>query len=107
MPSVAAVTVERGLSALLLIGGAYLIAWLLGLDVAAMTMQDTMATRLLRGAINAVVILLVADFVWHLARAWIDCRLAEASVAGARRRRGRAAGRGCARCCRSSGTRCS
>jgi small-conductance mechanosensitive channel len=83
VPSVGAVTVERGLSALLLIGGAYLIAWLLGLDVAAMTMQDTMATRLLRGAINAVVILLIADFVWHLARAWIDCRLTEASVAGA------------------------
>jgi small-conductance mechanosensitive channel len=92
VPSVTAVTVDRGLSALLLIGGAYLIAWLLGLDFAAMTAQDTMATRLLRGAINAVVILLVADFAWHLARAWIDCRLAEANlsegaeVAEARRR---------------------
>ena len=84
VPSLAAVTVERGLRAALLIGGAYLIAWFLGLDVAAMTMRDTMATRLLRGAINAVVILLLADFAWHLARAWIDRRLAEAE----RRRRG-------------------
>jgi small-conductance mechanosensitive channel len=82
VPSLAAVTVERGLRAALLIGGAYLIAWFLGLDVAAMTMRDTMATRLLRGAINAVVILLLADFAWHLARAWIDCRLAEASAGG-------------------------
>ena len=82
MPSLTAVIVERGLRAALLIGGAYLIAWLLGLDLAAMTMSDTMATRLLRGAINAVVILLVADFAWHLARAWIDCRLAEASAGG-------------------------
>jgi small-conductance mechanosensitive channel len=80
VPSLTAVTVERGLRAALLIGGAYLIAWLLGLDFAAMTMRDTLATRLLRGAINAVVILLLADFVWHLARAWIDCRLAEASA---------------------------
>ncbi len=80
-PSVAAVSLERGLRAALLIGGAYLIAWLLGLDVAAMTMSDTMATRLLRGAINAVVILLLADVVWHLVRAWIDCRLAEATAA--------------------------
>jgi moderate conductance mechanosensitive channel len=80
VPSLTAVTVERGLRALLLIGGAYLIAWLLGLDFAAMTARDTMATRLVRGAVNAVVILLVADFAWHLARAWIDCRLAEASV---------------------------
>jgi moderate conductance mechanosensitive channel len=82
VPSLTAVTIERGISAALLIGGAYLIAWLLGLDVAAMTMQDTMATRLLRGAINAVVILLLADFAWHLARAWIDSRLAEASSGG-------------------------
>jgi small-conductance mechanosensitive channel len=82
VPSLTAVTVERGLRAALLIGGAYLIAWLLGLDFAAMTTSDTMATRLLRGAINAVVILLLADFAWHLARAWIDCRLAEASAGG-------------------------
>ena len=82
VPSLTAVAIERGLSAVLLIGGAYLIAWLLGLDVAAMTMQDTMANRLLRGAINAVAILLLADFAWHIARAWIDRRLAEASTAG-------------------------
>jgi moderate conductance mechanosensitive channel len=80
VPSLTAVTVERGLRAALLIGGTYLIAWVLGLDLAAMTMRDTMATRLLRGAINAVVIVLLADFGWHLARAWIDCRLAEASA---------------------------
>src|SRR5690606_13152005 len=72
------VTIERGLRAALLIGGAYLIAWLLGLDFVAMTAQDTLATRLLRGAIHAVVILLLADFAWHLARAWIDCKLVEA-----------------------------
>ena len=82
VPSLATVTVERGLRAALLIGGAYLIAWFLGLDLAAMTMSDTMATRFLRGAINAVVILLLADFAWHLARAWIDCRLAEADAGG-------------------------
>jgi moderate conductance mechanosensitive channel len=82
VPSPATVTVERGLRAALLIGGAYLIAWFLGLDLAAMTMSDTMATRFLRGAINAVVILLLADFAWHLARAWIDCRLAEADAGG-------------------------
>ena len=81
IPSLIAITIERGLRALLLIGGAYLIAWLLGLDLAAMTMQDAMANRFLRGAINAVVILLLADFAWHLARAWIDRRLADASTA--------------------------
>ncbi len=82
VPSLTAVALERGLRAVLLIGGAYLIAWLLGLDLVAMTMQDTMANRLLRGAVNAVVILLAADFAWHLARTWIDFRLAGASAAG-------------------------
>ena len=83
VPSLTAVTVERGLRAALLIGGAYLIAWVLDLDFAAMSTGDTMATRLLRGAINAVVILLLADFVWHLARAWIDCKLVDAHAAAA------------------------
>jgi small-conductance mechanosensitive channel len=82
VPSLAAVTIGRGLRAALLIGGAYLIAWFLGLDVAAMTMSDTMATRVLRGVINAVVILLVADFAWHLLAAWIDCKLVEAHDPG-------------------------
>ena len=82
VPSLTAVTVERGLRAALLIGGAYLIAWILGLDFGALTTRDTMATRLLRGAINAVVIVLLADLAWHLARAWIDCRLAEADAGG-------------------------
>ena len=79
-PSLTAVTLERGLRAALLIGGAYLIAWILGLDFGALTARDTLAMRLLRGAINAVVIVLLADFAWHLARAWIDCRLAEATI---------------------------
>ena len=82
VPSLTAVTVERGLRAALLIGGAYLIAWVLDLDLAAMSTRDTMATRLLRGAINAVVILLLADLAWRLARAWIDCKLVEAHAAG-------------------------
>jgi small-conductance mechanosensitive channel len=80
VPSLTAVMLERGLRAALLIGGAYLIAWLLGLDFGALTSSDTLATRLLRGAINAVVILLLAEFAWHLARAWIDRRLAEAAA---------------------------
>ena len=82
VPSLTAACVERGLRAVLLIGGAYLIAWVLGLDLVAMTMRDTMATKLLRGAINAVVIVLIADFAWHIARAWIDCKLVEARDAG-------------------------
>jgi moderate conductance mechanosensitive channel len=36
----------------------------------------------MRGAINVVVIVLLADFAWHLLAAWIDCTLAEARDPG-------------------------
>jgi small-conductance mechanosensitive channel len=80
--SLTAVALERGLRAALLIGGAYLIAWIIGLDLGTLTARDTLVTRLLRGAINAVIIALLADFAWHLARAWIDRKLSE-TTAGA------------------------
>jgi moderate conductance mechanosensitive channel len=79
VPSVTAVCLERGLRAALLIGGAYLIAWTLGVDFGALTARDTLAMRLVRGAINVVVIALLADLAWHLLAAWIDCKLVEAS----------------------------
>ena len=78
VPSITAVCLERGLRAALLIGGAYLIAWVLGVDFGMLTAQDTLAMRLVRGAINVVVIVLLADFAWHLLAAWIDCKLVEA-----------------------------
>jgi hypothetical protein len=37
-----------------------------------------LATRLLRGAVNIVVIALVADFAWHVAKALINRKLTEA-----------------------------
>jgi moderate conductance mechanosensitive channel len=80
-PSLTAVILGRGLRAALLIGGAYLIAWVLGVDFGMLTAQDTLAMRLTRGAINVVVILLLADLAWHLLAAWIDCKLVEASGA--------------------------
>ncbi|WP_225773100.1 mechanosensitive ion channel family protein [Inquilinus sp. Marseille-Q2685] len=82
VPSVLAVSLERGLRALLGIGGALAIAGVLGLDLGALTSRDTLATRLLRGAINAAIVFLVADFAWHLLRAWLDQRIAAANTAG-------------------------
>src|SRR5262249_44872362 len=80
--SLTAVALERGLRAALLIGGAYLIARILGLDLGTLTVRDTLETRLLRGAVNAVIIALLADFAWHLARAWIDRKLSEVASGG-------------------------
>jgi hypothetical protein len=80
--SLTAVTWERGIRAALLIGGAWLIAWIVGLNLRALTASDTVATRLLRGAINAVIVVLLANFAWHVTRASIDRRLSATAVAG-------------------------
>ncbi|WP_180943817.1 mechanosensitive ion channel domain-containing protein [Sinorhizobium mexicanum] len=74
-PSLTGAALERGLRALLLIGGAYLIASQLGLDFGALAARDTMVTRFIRGLLNAFVVVLLADFTWRMASAWIDRKL--------------------------------
>ncbi len=74
--SVTEVSIERGLRALLIIGAALLLAKAWHVDLVAMTMQDTLATRLTRGILSAIVIALIAEFVWYFARALIDAKLA-------------------------------
>jgi small-conductance mechanosensitive channel len=74
-PVMAAVALERGLRALLIIGAALLLATAWEIDLVELTARDTVATRLIRGVLSAVVIVLVADFVWRLARALIDRKL--------------------------------
>jgi small-conductance mechanosensitive channel len=72
------VCLDRGLRLILIIGAAFLLAKAWHVDLAAMTMQDTLSTRLVRGLLKAVVIALVAEFLWHFFRAAIDAKLAGA-----------------------------
>jgi small-conductance mechanosensitive channel len=81
-PGVIAASLGRGLRALFIIGAALLLAWAWQVDLGALTARDTMATRLMRGVLNAVVILLIADFAWHVLRAFIDHKIDEAQDAG-------------------------
>jgi small-conductance mechanosensitive channel len=76
----AAVLLERGLRALLIIGAAWLLAWAWNIDLAEITSRDTLSTRLLAGALNAVVIALLADLLWHLAKAAIDRRIQQVAA---------------------------
>jgi small-conductance mechanosensitive channel len=76
------VGVERGVRALLIIGFALLLAWAWKVDLGALTASETLATRLIRGAFSAVVIFLVADFVWQAAKTLIDRTLAQAADPG-------------------------
>jgi small-conductance mechanosensitive channel len=82
MPSIAAVCLERGVRALLIIGAVLLLAQKWGLDLGELAATDTIFTRIVRGALSAIVILLIADFVWHILKASIDRRLAEAQDPG-------------------------
>jgi len=81
-PGVFAVALERGLRAALIIAASLLLAHGWGIDLGDLTQRDTAFTRLLRGALTAVVIVLVADFAWHVLRALIDRKLIEAQDMG-------------------------
>jgi len=78
IPSLLTVALERGLRDLLIIGGALLLADKWHVDLVALTSSDTVGTRLVRGLLSTVVIVLVADFGWQLLRTAIDRKIAEA-----------------------------
>jgi small-conductance mechanosensitive channel len=61
--------------ALLIIASIWLLAWGWQLDLVELAGRNTPASRLFVGAGNAVVILLVADLLWQLARTAIDRQL--------------------------------
>jgi len=81
-PSVIAVCLERGIRALLFIGAAAVLAWGWGIDLAHLHEQNTWFGRLADGVLSAVIVLLVADVLWHAMKAVIDRRLAEAADPG-------------------------
>lgn len=82
VPSVLAAIVERGVRAGLIIGAVVFLAQKLGVDFTAMAGQDTFLTRVMRGALSAIIIILVADFIWHVVKTLIDQRIASAAAAG-------------------------
>jgi small-conductance mechanosensitive channel len=71
-----AAVVGRTLRAALIIGAAFLLVRAFGLDVDALAAGDTFWTRLLRGAVHALAIVLVADVLWMISAALIDRQLA-------------------------------
>ncbi len=103
VPTLAAVFLERGLRAALIIGALALLAWGWGIDMESLAGRETMMTRIAHGALSAVAIALIADFIWHVAKAAIDIKLAETADFGSAEYH-RSARRGAARvpCCRSS-----
>ncbi|MFO0996154.1 MAG: mechanosensitive ion channel family protein [Alphaproteobacteria bacterium] len=80
--TLAVAVLERGLRAMLIIGAALFLAHAWQISLVELTARDTIMTRLLRGTLNAVVILLIADVAWHVMRALFDRKLAAAESTG-------------------------
>jgi small-conductance mechanosensitive channel len=81
-PNVLAVCIERGIRALLIFGAVAVLAWGWDVDLAHFRAQETLVGRLADGVLSTIVILLIADFLWHSARAAIDRKLAAAADIG-------------------------
>ena len=81
-PSVIAISLERGIRALLFIGAAAVLAWGWGIDLVHLAAGDDMLTLLAHGVLSAVIILLVADVLWHAMKTAIDRKLAESADLG-------------------------
>jgi moderate conductance mechanosensitive channel len=81
-PSVIEVTLEHGIRALLIIGAAAVLGWAWDVDLVHLNGRDTSFARTAHGVLTTVVILLIADVVWHAAKAAIDSKLARAADLG-------------------------
>ncbi len=81
-PSVVAVCIERGMRAFLIIGAVVVLAWGWGVPLDTLTGQDTALSRILHGALSAIIIFLVADVLWQATKAAIDRKLAGAADPG-------------------------
>jgi small-conductance mechanosensitive channel len=66
----------------LIVGAVAVLAWGWGIDLAHLRDQETWLGRLVDGVLTAIVILLVADVLWHAIKAAIDRKLAEAGEPG-------------------------
>ena len=81
-PSVLTVSLERGVRALLIIGAAAVLAWGWGIDIVHLAGQDTSFAQAVHGVLSTVVILLVADLLWHAMKTAIDRKIAESADLG-------------------------
>jgi small-conductance mechanosensitive channel len=70
-----AVLLDRGVRGIIIAAAAVWIGRIMGVAADTMAAGETMVDRLARGVIGGVVILLAADLLWHLVRAYIDGRL--------------------------------
>jgi small-conductance mechanosensitive channel len=83
IPAVTLAVIDRGIRMTLIILAAFLLARALGFDMHSMGSNDPALAMFLRGLINALVIVLAADFGWSIIKALIQRKLGGASATGA------------------------
>ncbi|WP_337270316.1 mechanosensitive ion channel family protein [Oryzifoliimicrobium ureilyticus] len=79
---IAAVLLDRGVRAAIITVAALWMGYILGLGAATMMTPQTPLSHLLRGIIGGIVVLLAADFVWHVIKTGIDVKLSESPLTG-------------------------
>ncbi|KQV66088.1 mechanosensitive ion channel family protein [Rhizobium sp. Root1220] len=80
---IAAVLLDRGVRAVIIAAAAVWLGRILGFAADRMAAGETMVDRITRGSIGGIVILLAADLLWHLLRAYINGRLEDSPLDGA------------------------
>ena len=74
----AAVLLDRGVRALIITFAALWLGRMLGVEAnAMMSGSESIIGRVARGILGGIVILLIADLVWHLMKTYIDAKLME------------------------------
>jgi small-conductance mechanosensitive channel len=79
---IAAVLLDRGVRAVIITIAALWLGRILGFAADRMAAGETMIDRIVRGSVGGIVILLAADLLWHLARAYINGRLEDSPLEG-------------------------
>jgi moderate conductance mechanosensitive channel len=81
-PSLAVISLERGLRGILIIGALLWLAHVWSVDIGDIATQNTFVTQFMRAILTAIIVILIADFAWSVARTLIDRSMEEANSAG-------------------------
>jgi len=79
---IATVLLDPGVRALIIAVAAIWLGHMLGVGADTMAAGDTMVDKIARGVIGGIVILLAADLLWHVIKAYINGKLLDSSVDG-------------------------
>lgn len=75
VPSIAVICTERAIRAILIIGAAALFVRVMDVKMTAMAAENTPVMRIVRTALDILIIALAADFIWNVLKGLIERRL--------------------------------